>query len=225
MKQNIHHSRNWRRSLDLYCVVKNALLVFSQMTILTFLYLKPEEIKHFREILNWLTVILPEYATEHWKEDDFFGYQFLNAINPNIIKKCSELPPNFPVTDEMVKSFLEKGSSLQKEMEVWKRNGLRWVTISALETICRVKQWADIWCPQRLILLLLLPKQKGNIFLYDQKKMDGIPGREIDDERVHVTPGLCLLYLNPNKKLMPIAIQVFHQYSEFLTVLTLETFK
>ncbi|XP_044025317.1 hydroperoxide isomerase ALOXE3-like [Siniperca chuatsi] len=115
---------------------------------------------------------MSEYITEHWKEDDFYGFQFLNAINPTVIKRCSELPPNFPVTEEMVKPFLEKGSSLQKEIE------------------------------------------KGNIFLSDQKKMDGIPARAQKGEPLHVTAGLCLFYLNPENKLMPIAIQLHQQPSE-----------
>lgn len=51
--------------------------------------------------------------------------------------------------------------------------------------------------------------QKGNIFLYDQKKMDGMQGRLHNGERLHVTAGLCLFYMNPNNKLIPIAIQVF----------------
>ncbi|KAM9355672.1 hydroperoxide isomerase ALOXE3-like isoform 3-T3 [Pholidichthys leucotaenia] len=58
-----------------------------------------------------------QYVAQHWKDDDFFGYQFLNATNPTVIKRCLELPPNFPVTEEMVKPFLEDGSSLKKEME------------------------------------------------------------------------------------------------------------
>uniref|UniRef100_A0A672HGF5 Si:dkey-17e16.9 n=1 Tax=Salarias fasciatus TaxID=181472 RepID=A0A672HGF5_SALFA len=59
----------------------------------------------------------PEYVAEHWKADEFFGYQFLNGMNPSVIKRCSELPPNFPVTEEMVKPFLQEGSSLKEEME------------------------------------------------------------------------------------------------------------
>ncbi|KAG8011325.1 Hydroperoxide isomerase ALOXE3 [Nibea albiflora] len=113
-----------------------------------------------------------EYVAEHWMEDDFYGFQFLNGINPSVIKRCSELPSNFPVTEEMVKPFLEEGSSLQKEME------------------------------------------KGNIFLYDQKKMDGMQGRLYNGEHLHVTAGLCLFYMNPKNKLMPIAIQLHQKPSE-----------
>ncbi|KAK7907778.1 hypothetical protein WMY93_016390 [Mugilogobius chulae] len=60
---------------------------------------------------------MTSYVIENWKEDSFFGYQFLNGVNPNVIKRCSKLPSNFPVTNWMVKSFLARGSSLQKEME------------------------------------------------------------------------------------------------------------
>ncbi|XP_067339168.1 arachidonate 12-lipoxygenase, 12R-type-like isoform X2 [Channa argus] len=74
---------------------------------------KTEDIK---EMFVLTKTKMSEYVAEHWKEDDFYGSQFLNAVNPNVITRCSELPPNFPVTEEMVKSFLEQGSSLQMEM-------------------------------------------------------------------------------------------------------------
>uniref|UniRef100_A0A3B4CDJ0 Lipoxygenase domain-containing protein n=1 Tax=Pygocentrus nattereri TaxID=42514 RepID=A0A3B4CDJ0_PYGNA len=54
---------------------------------------------------------------ENWKTDEFFGYQFLNGLNPMIIKRCSKLPEKFPVTTEMVKSFLPDMSSLESEMK------------------------------------------------------------------------------------------------------------
>uniref|UniRef100_A0A3B4X5I1 Hydroperoxide isomerase ALOXE3-like n=1 Tax=Seriola lalandi dorsalis TaxID=1841481 RepID=A0A3B4X5I1_SERLL len=131
-----------------------------------------ESIEDIKKIFWFKTTKMSEYVTEHWKEDDFYGYQFLNGINPNVIKKCSELPPNFPVTEEMVKPFLDKGSSLQKEME------------------------------------------NGNIFLCDLKRMDGLPTRVCDGEPLHITAGLCLFYMNPENKLMPIAIQLNQQPSE-----------
>ncbi|XP_075947442.1 polyunsaturated fatty acid lipoxygenase ALOX15B-like [Anarhichas minor] len=42
------------------------------------------------------------YVQDHWKEDAFFGYQFLNGLNPMLIQRCSVLPNNFPVSDDMV---------------------------------------------------------------------------------------------------------------------------
>ncbi|AWP20072.1 putative epidermis-type lipoxygenase 3-like [Scophthalmus maximus] len=131
-----------------------------------------ETFEDLKKIFWFKKTPMSEYVTEHWQEDDFYGSQFLNGINPNVIKRCSELPPNFPVTEEMVKPFLDEGASLKREME------------------------------------------KGNIFLYDQKKMDGIPTRVCDGEPLPLTPGLCLFYVNPEKKLMPIAIQLHQQPSE-----------
>ncbi|XP_036404185.1 hydroperoxide isomerase ALOXE3-like [Megalops cyprinoides] len=60
---------------------------------------------------------ISEYVQDHWKEDDFFGYQLLNGANPMMIRRCSKLPQNFPVTDDMVQPFLERGSSLATEMQ------------------------------------------------------------------------------------------------------------
>nr|XP_057913210.1 hydroperoxide isomerase ALOXE3-like [Doryrhamphus excisus] len=131
-----------------------------------------ENIDDMKKILWNRKTTLSEYVSQHWNEDDFYGYQFLNGMNPNMIKRCSALPPNFPVTEEMVKPFLEEGSTLDNEI------------------------------------------QKGNIFLYDQKKMNGIPGRMFNGVRLQVSAGLCLFYLNPEKKLKPIAIQLQQQPSE-----------
>lgn len=64
---------------------------------------------------NSLT-LCPEYVQYHWKEDSFFGYQFLNGVNPMLIRRCSSLPGNFPVTDEMV--FSGGQVRLKEEMEV-----------------------------------------------------------------------------------------------------------
>ncbi|XP_029281202.1 hydroperoxide isomerase ALOXE3-like isoform X2 [Cottoperca gobio] len=113
-----------------------------------------------------------EYVAEHWKDDDFFGYQFLNGNNPFMIQRCSKLPTNFPVTEEMVKPFLANGSSLTAEM------------------------------------------MKGNIFIVDYKMMEDLPTRVINGKPVAMTAALCLLYLNPEEKLLPIAIQLGQQPSE-----------
>ncbi|PIO15289.1 hypothetical protein AB205_0195910, partial [Aquarana catesbeiana] len=36
-------------------------------------------------------------VSEIWKEDSFFGSQYLNGINPTLIKKCFKIPRNFSV--------------------------------------------------------------------------------------------------------------------------------
>lgn len=51
-------------------------------------------------------------------EDSFFGYQYLNGLNPGLIRRCTQLPDKFPVTDEMVAPFLGEGTCLQAELEV-----------------------------------------------------------------------------------------------------------
>ncbi|XP_062334822.1 polyunsaturated fatty acid lipoxygenase ALOX8-like isoform X1 [Osmerus eperlanus] len=58
-----------------------------------------------------------KYVKEHWEEDEFFGYQFLNGINPMLIQRCSKLPDNFPVTDDMVKASFQGQLTLTEEIQ------------------------------------------------------------------------------------------------------------
>ncbi|XP_061560233.1 polyunsaturated fatty acid lipoxygenase ALOX8-like isoform X1 [Phycodurus eques] len=72
--------------------------------------------------VSWFTKsTLSERVSQLWKNDDFFADQFLNGVNPYVIRRCAKLPSDFPVTDEMVKPFLAKGTSLTKEMELGQR--------------------------------------------------------------------------------------------------------
>ncbi|XP_063297704.1 arachidonate 12-lipoxygenase, 12R-type-like [Pelobates fuscus] len=56
-------------------------------------------------------------VSQIWKEDTFFGYQFLNGTNPLQIRKCLQIPDNFPVDDKMVAASLGTSTSLQDELQ------------------------------------------------------------------------------------------------------------
>ncbi|XP_059574160.1 hydroperoxide isomerase ALOXE3-like [Alligator mississippiensis] len=75
-----------------------------------------EEIRTIFSRINGREIV-PEYVAAHWKEDTFFGYQFLNGINPVMIQKCTQLPAYFPVTEEMVAGALGAGTSLKRELQ------------------------------------------------------------------------------------------------------------
>uniref|UniRef100_A0A673ANG3 Arachidonate 12-lipoxygenase, 12R-type-like n=1 Tax=Sphaeramia orbicularis TaxID=375764 RepID=A0A673ANG3_9TELE len=60
-------------------------------------------------------LLFPEYTQDHWEEDEFFGYQYLNGVNPMMITLCTALPDNFPVTNCMV--FPDGKTTLENEMK------------------------------------------------------------------------------------------------------------
>ncbi|XP_042260828.1 arachidonate 12-lipoxygenase, 12R-type-like isoform X2 [Thunnus maccoyii] len=58
---------------------------------------------------------ISDRVQQFWRNDTFFGYQFLNGVNPMMIQRCTVLPENFPVTDDMV--FPTGRWTLEDEMQ------------------------------------------------------------------------------------------------------------
>lgn len=72
----------------------------------------------FQKILKRAYDGVPKIVQDdRWMTDEVFASMFLNGCNPNTIQRCDKLPSNFPVTDDMVKSILDRGKTLEEEIE------------------------------------------------------------------------------------------------------------
>ncbi|XP_056903153.1 LOW QUALITY PROTEIN: polyunsaturated fatty acid 5-lipoxygenase-like [Takifugu flavidus] len=76
-----------------------------------------KDLADFERIFVTIKNTVSEYVMKHWKADFMFGYQFLNGCNPVVIEKCTKLPDKLPVTNEMVSVCLERGLTLEEELQ------------------------------------------------------------------------------------------------------------
>ena len=82
----------------------------------------------YRECFAALGRDIPITA-DHWQKDTWFGHEFLNGSNPDIIERCTMVPSNFPVTDEIIGDQLE-GMKLSEAIEV---NALQYAKVQYVE--------------------------------------------------------------------------------------------
>lgn len=156
-----------------------------------------------------LLLCVPVYVTEHWKEDAFFGYQFLNGLNPTLIQKCTQIPSNFPVTQEMVASSLG-GSTLSEELKVSLSGHCPAEKSCCWHGLCCYLPFpAPLWLsPFSKAYALLLSTQKGTIFIADYSILEGNPAGLNNGQQQFIAAPLCLLHLSSKGQLLPLAIQV-----------------
>ncbi|XP_029784662.1 hydroperoxide isomerase ALOXE3 [Suricata suricatta] len=125
-----------------------------------------KKLDDIRNIFWCHKTVTSEYVTEHWCEDHFFGYQYLNGVNPVMLHCLSSLPSKLPVTSDMVAPLLGPDTCLQTELE------------------------------------------RGNVFLADYWILEEAPVHCLNGRQQYVAAPLCLLWLNPQGALVPLAIQL-----------------
>lgn len=138
---------------------------------------------------------LSGFVHAHWAEDWYFGYQCLNGCNPLLLRQTRLLPPNLAVTSDMLRPFLPEGSSLELELQVsvWSPD------LQLLVKICCYFSSSTRCC---------LIRQKGTVYLLDYEVLDGIMANVVNGKQTYLSAPLCLLHLNQQGQLLPIAIQV-----------------
>uniref|UniRef100_A0A673ANF3 Arachidonate 12-lipoxygenase, 12R-type-like n=1 Tax=Sphaeramia orbicularis TaxID=375764 RepID=A0A673ANF3_9TELE len=108
---------------DQFSVTKGAEFLFTAVSGLAELKLTGlQDLKENWKSIDDIKKVFPrrqtemsEYTQDHWEEDEFFGYQYLNGVNPMMITLCTALPDNFPVTNCMV--FPDGKTTLENEMK------------------------------------------------------------------------------------------------------------
>ncbi|CRI65910.1 putative Arachidonate 15-lipoxygenase [Thiocapsa sp. KS1] len=68
----------------------------------------------------------------HWREDAEFARQRLAGVNPRMLRRFTEIPANFPVTDVTLAGLLDAGETLASAME---KRRLYWCDYAVLEGI------------------------------------------------------------------------------------------
>ncbi|XP_078365380.1 allene oxide synthase-lipoxygenase protein-like isoform X2 [Oculina patagonica] len=99
---------------DLHRARKQALINLGLVHLLN-MFDRWDDFDDYRKAFTGFVGDVPQ-AAEYWKEDRFVGFQFLNGCNPDSLKRCTKLPPHFPVTQELVGNLLDSGDTLESAM-------------------------------------------------------------------------------------------------------------
>uniref|UniRef100_A0AAV2KF02 Uncharacterized protein n=1 Tax=Knipowitschia caucasica TaxID=637954 RepID=A0AAV2KF02_KNICA len=105
---------------------------------------KWKSFEEMEKVIGVKKTAITDYVMQNWKDDSFFGFQFLNGVNPNAIKRCSQLPSNFPITNWMLMDCVSAGwtvSQLDGLCLSWMDCVSAGGTVSQLDGLCL--SWMD----------------------------------------------------------------------------------
>ncbi|ABO97194.1 predicted protein [Ostreococcus lucimarinus CCE9901] len=78
--------------------------------------IKDEEIKSLDDYYRLYASLPPVAIIRDWRSDEEFGRQFMNGTHPNQVRKVSQIPAKFRVTEEHVRGVLPPGKTLESEL-------------------------------------------------------------------------------------------------------------
>jgi len=94
----------------------------------------------------------------NWDSDEEFGRQALNGALPVLIKRIKFMPPNFPATKHIPAHCLQRGWSLDKEMEEGNIFLQDFEMLGGVSTV--VKDGVPLAVPAAMVLYYLSPSQE-----------------------------------------------------------------
>ncbi|XP_068692122.1 allene oxide synthase-lipoxygenase protein-like isoform X2 [Montipora foliosa] len=100
---------------DLYSAKHKALVNLGLVKLLN-LFESWEDFQDYRKAFVSFVGSVPP-AAEAWQDDSFYGSHYLNGCNPDTIRRCTEIPVKFPVTQELVDNLLDEGDTLNKALK------------------------------------------------------------------------------------------------------------
>jgi lipoxygenase len=104
LRENFSEDKSWRMDEDLLGSLANVLLAIAARRF------------HHNDKLSSFDRFYPlrpkPAVATRWQLDEEFGRQRLDGIDPLLIRRCTEIPETFPVTDETVAGLLDPGETL-----------------------------------------------------------------------------------------------------------------
>ncbi|CAC5359681.1 ALOX5 [Mytilus coruscus] len=101
------------------------------------------EWKDFDDVKNMYTLFGCPRGSKYFNDDESFGRQRLNGLNPSLLKLCTGIPEKFGVTEDIIRPFLE-GKTMRQAMD---GNRLFIIDLGILEDCPTLRKYIVMTCP------------------------------------------------------------------------------